>query len=138
MDITAPFLRQEVTAPCQCNQLISGLLQVAPSPEGRRLKWPRGDYVIYHVAGRSSGPQLTLPVGWQAGVKWSRLTGDVETSAERGKTRRSLYLSQSKVSIDHLIQHCRPLQTFIIGVSGDSLALAQSAATHCLLQRRRD
>lgn len=71
-------------------------------------------------------------------MKWSRLTGDVETSAERGKTRRSLYLSQSKVSIDHLIQHCRPLQTFIIGVSGDSHVLAQSPATHCLLRQPRD
>jgi hypothetical protein len=65
-------------------------------------------------------------------VKWPRPTGDVETSEERGKTTRSLYLSQSKVSIDHLIQHCRPRQTFIIGVSGDSHALAPSALVNSI------
>lgn len=72
------------------------------------------------------GPLADSARGWQAQVKWPRLTGDVETSEERGKTTRSLYLSQSKVSIDHLIQHCRLRQTFIIGVSGDSPNLSLS------------
>lgn len=97
-----------------------------------------GHYVTRHVAPGSSGLPLTLPVGWQAQVKWPRLTGDVETSEEQGKTRRSLYLSQSRVSIDHLIQHRRQRQTFIIGVSGDLHSLSLSRATHCPLQLLRN